>query len=121
YNVIGDATGCSEERFTTETLTIPLAESKYGFSPNGDGINDFWEIVGIENSPNNTVNIYNRWGDLVFTISNYNNSSNVFKGVANRMSKSGAGNLPDGTYFFDIKISGTHNLKKLKGFVVIKR
>ncbi|TXE13228.1 gliding motility-associated C-terminal domain-containing protein, partial [Seonamhaeicola algicola] len=121
YNAVGDATGCSEESFTTETITIPLVESKYGFSPNDDGINDFWEIVGIENSPNNTVNIYNRWGDLVFSIANYNNTSNVFRGIANRMSKSGAGKLPDGTYFFDIKISGTHNLKKLKGFVVIKR
>ncbi|WP_317169099.1 gliding motility-associated C-terminal domain-containing protein [Flavivirga algicola] len=121
YNAEGDATGCTEESFTTEEIIEPLVESKYGFSPNGDGINDFWEIRGIENSPQNTVDIYNRWGDLVFSISNYNNTSNVFRGEANNLNNMGANTLPNGTYFFDIKISGTHNLKKLKGFLVIKR
>ncbi|AUP79614.1 BspA family leucine-rich repeat surface protein [Flavivirga eckloniae] len=122
YNMVGDANGCSEESFTTETLVDPLAESKYGISPNGDGINDFWEIKGIENSPQNTVNIYNRWGDMVFSISNYDNNSKVFRGEANALKQMGANTLPNGTYFFDIKISGgTHNLKKLKGFLVIKR
>ncbi len=119
YNVYGDASGCSIELFTTEEE--PLIESEYGFSPNGDGINDFWEIKGIENSPVNTVNIYNRWGDMVFSISNYDNQTNVFRGEANKLLKSGAGTLPSGTYFFDIQITGTHNLKKLKGFVVLKR
>ena len=119
YNSIGDAMGCSEESFIT--VDEPLIESKYGFSPNGDGIRDFWEIKGIENSPENTVNIYNRWGDLVFTISNYDNQANVFRGEANNLSKLGAGSLPNGTYFFDIQITGSHNLKKLKGFVVLKR
>ncbi|MDO5979114.1 BspA family leucine-rich repeat surface protein [Flavivirga spongiicola] len=121
YNAVGDATSCSEELFMTEEITEPLVESKYGFSPNGDGINDFWEIKGIENSPQNIVNIYNRWGDLVFSISNYNNTTNRFRGEANNLNKLGASTLPNGTYFFDIKISGTHNLKKLKGFLVIKR
>ena len=118
-NSQGDAANCTQQSFTTETR--PLAESEYGFSPNGDGINDFWEINGIENSPQNVVNIYNRWGDLVFTISNYNNQSNVFRGEANKLTKIGAGTLPSGTYFFDIQITGTHNLKKLKGFLVLKR
>ena len=119
YNTIGDAIGCLEQSFTTEGQ--PLVESKYGFSPNGDGVNDFWEIKGIENSPQNTVNIYNRWGDLVFSITNYNNQENVFRGEANKLTKVGASTLPSGTYFFEIKITGTHNLKKLKGFLVLKR
>ena len=117
YSAVGEAIDCSGESFTTE----PLLESKYGISPNGDGINDFWEIKGIENSPQNTVYIYNRWGNLVFSISNYNNNTHVFRGEANKLNKFGADTLPNGTYFFDIKISGTHNLKKLKGFLVIKR
>ena len=121
YNAVGNATSCSEESFMTEEIIAPLLESKYGISPNSDGINDFWEINGIENSPQNTVYIYNRWGDLVFSVSNYNNSTHVFRGEANKLNKLGASTLPNGTYFFDIKISGTHNLKKLKGFLVIKR
>ena len=118
YNAVGDALACSEESFLTETLPDQV---RYGFSPNGDGINDFWEITGIEDSPNNQVSIYNRWGDLVFQMSQYDNQSRVFRGLANRKEGIGAGELPEGTYFFNISINGTHNLNKLQGFVVLKR
>ena len=90
YNAVGNATSCGEESFMTEEIIAPLLESKYGISPNGDGINDFWEINGIENSPQNTVYIYNRWGDLVFSVSNYNNNTHVFRGEANKLNKLGA-------------------------------
>ncbi|UWX54615.1 gliding motility-associated C-terminal domain-containing protein [Maribacter litopenaei] len=62
YNTLGDALNCSEFTFTT----IEQDDTLYGFSPNGDGINDYWTIDGIERHPDNTVAIYNRWGDLVF-------------------------------------------------------
>ncbi|MBC3846640.1 BspA family leucine-rich repeat surface protein [Winogradskyella echinorum] len=119
YNINGEAENCSESQFTT--LLVPKNDVKYGFSPNGDGTNDFWHIEGIEDHPNNTVSIYNRWGDLVFQIDDYNNTSNVFRGVANKKTKMGAGKLPDGTYFFQFSISGEHNFKTLEGYVVIKR
>ena len=119
YNINGEAENCSESEFTT--LLVPKNDVKYGFSPNSDGVNDFWNIEGIEDHPNNTVSIYNRWGDLVFQIDDYNNTSNVFRGVANKKTKMGAGKLPDGTYFFQFSISGEHNFKTLKGYVVIKR
>jgi len=119
YNINGEAENCIESNFTT--LVIPKNDVKYGFSPNGDGVNDFWNIIGIEDHPNNTVSIFNRWGDLVFQIDDYNNTSNVFRGIANKKTKMGAGKLPDGTYFFQFSISGEHNFKTLKGYVVIKR
>ena len=115
---MGDALDCAEESFLTETLPDQV---RYGFSPNGDGLNDFWEITGIEDSPDNEVSIYNRWGDLVFQMSQYDNQSRVFRGLANRKQGIGAGELPEGTYFFNISINGTHNLNKLQGFVVLKR
>ena len=67
------------------------------------------------------VSIYNRWGDKVFEISGYDNSSRVFTGKANRLRGLGGDELPEGTYFFDIKISSTNTLEKLKGFLVLKR
>ncbi|WP_040281568.1 T9SS type B sorting domain-containing protein [Psychroserpens damuponensis] len=123
YNSEGNAQSCDEESFTTETQIVfpEVEETKYGFSPDGNGINDFWEIKGIQNFTDNVVYIYNRWGDLVFEIKGYDNASRVFRGDANKKNRLGAGRLPSGTYFFNIQINGPHNLKKTKGFVVLKR
>ncbi len=114
--------GCkSEDYVTVYVKTQQPDDTKYGFSPDNDGINEFWEIGSIEKYPNNRVLIYNRWGDLVFEIEGYNNTSSVFRGIANRKRNLGADELPEGTYFFDIKIEGTHTLQKLNGFLVLKR
>jgi gliding motility-associated-like protein len=119
YNEDGDATGCTEQSFTT--IEEPVVETQYGFSPDGDGINEFWEIKGIEQYPNNVVTIYNRWGDAVFKISGYDNTSQVFRGQANQLTNRGGDTLPEGTYFFQIDISESHNLKATQGFLVLKR
>ncbi len=122
YNAAGSATGCTSESFTIENqIEIVDDNTKYGFSPDGDGINEFWRIDGIENYPENIVSIYNRWGDKVFEISGYNNTSRVFRGDANRLTNLGGRELPEGTYFFNINVSGNTSLKKLKGFLVLKR
>ncbi|GGF21439.1 hypothetical protein GCM10011518_33290 [Flavobacterium limi] len=97
-------------------------ETRYGFSPNNDGINDFWLIDGIAKYPKNEVYIYNSWGDLIFQTTGYNNTTNVFSGLANKKRNLGADELPEGTYFFEIKPnSATHHFKKLKGYLVLKR
>ncbi len=36
------------------------------FTPNGDGKNDVWNIDGLDNFPDVTVSVFNRWGDLMF-------------------------------------------------------
>ncbi|WP_299443873.1 gliding motility-associated C-terminal domain-containing protein, partial [uncultured Aquimarina sp.] len=114
--------GCiAEDMVTVFVEQLPEDETKYGFSPDGDGINEFWEIDGIENYPNNKVSIFNRWGDLVFETEGYNNTSRVFNGIANRKRSLGADKLPEGTYFFDIKTEGSNDLKKSTGFLVLKR
>ena len=114
--------GCKAEDSVTITV-IPLEkdETKYGFSPNGDGINDFWEIDDITDYPNNEVLIYNRWGDLVFQTKNYNNATNVFAGIANKSRNLGADQLPEGTYFFEIRTEKPNHFKKTKGYLVLKR
>jgi len=47
-------------------LNIPTA-----FTPNADGYNDWWEIVGIEYYPDARVQIFNRWGEQIFYTENY--------------------------------------------------
>jgi gliding motility-associated-like protein len=86
-------------------------------SPNGDNLNDFWMIQGIEHYPNNSVFLFDRWNNLVFSIENYNNSDRIWKGETNNgLSKS---DVKDGTYFYKITLSP--NGEVLSGTVVVKR
>ena len=41
------------------------------FSPNGDGLNDTWEIRNIADAPDCEVLVYNRWGEAVFYSKGY--------------------------------------------------
>jgi gliding motility-associated-like protein len=83
-----------------------------GLSPNGDGKNDVWKIKGIEKYPDNTVLIFNRWGDKLRDFAGYNNTTKAWDG------KNESGNkLPDGTYYYvlDVKDVGV-----LKGWIYIR-
>ena len=75
-----------------------------GITPNGDGLNDYFQIVGIENWPNNNVKIFNRWGVLVFETDGYGGSDgkqNVFRGISEgRVTIQQNEELPTGTYFY---------------------
>jgi gliding motility-associated-like protein len=88
-----------------------------GFSPNGDANNDFWKIRGIDSYPNNTVKVFNRWGNLVFETAEYNNNTNAWKGEANGKLLLGQSDVPDGTYFFMIKVE---DRKPISGYVIVK-
>ena len=82
-------------------------------SPNGDEMNDTWEISCIKNSPNNEVVILNRWGDEVYRAAPYNND---WEGTYNNE------DLPDGTYFYIFKTDvNNSNAEVLRGTVNIYR
>lgn len=72
-------------------------------SPNGDGVNDILKIVGIENFPDNKVEIFNRWGAIVYEVSGYNNEDKVFRGIASSSLSLGQGVLPSGTYYYALR------------------
>ena len=72
------------------------------FSPNNDGENDYFIIDCIENYPNNKIEIFNRYGNVVYQTSSYDNS---WTGVANVSGVVGKGEyLPNGTYYYVLKI-----------------
>lgn len=83
---------------------VSLIECEYpnymipgGFSPNGDGVNDYFEILNLDSYPQNSLQVLNRWGDLVYTASPYNNQ---WDGTANTGIRLGSGKVTDGTYFY---------------------
>ena len=123
YTVVftGENGLCTITDEVTITVEEPTLNFGSGFSPNNDGINEYWKIEGIEEFPENIVSIYNRWGNKVFQINDYNNTSNKFTGEANQLTGLGAGKLPAGTYFYVIEIKKTHTLRNTKGFFVLKR
>lgn len=84
-------------------------------SPNDDGLNDFLRILNIELYPENKFMLFNRWGDKIFEIQNYDNSERVFKGRSNI---NGDKTLVNGTYFYVIET--TKDSLKLNGFLVLK-
>ena len=88
-----------------------------GFSPNNDGKNDVWVIEDIHFFPDNKVKIFNRWGDIVYTATGYNNQSIVFDGIGNK-GKNEA--LTTGTYYYEIDLNEAGK-EVHTGFLLIRK
>ena len=104
--------GGNDSRLETYT-TMDL--DNYFMTPNGDGANDMLVLEGIENSPNNLLEIFDRYGVLVYSQANYQND---FNGQSNRKTvvKRGTG-LASGIYFYIITM---HDLRqKHQGYLYI--
>jgi gliding motility-associated-like protein len=101
------------------------------FTPNGDGINDQLLIDGVDSSicyPSGVnVEIYNRWGVLVFETTKYNNLTNNFDGFSRgRTTINKSDGLPTGTYYYILNyesFDGTGNIQIIKkeGFIYLSR
>jgi gliding motility-associated-like protein len=88
-----------------------------GISSNNDNQNEIFLIRNIDLLPdtrNNRVTIYNRWGSKVFEVSDYNNTTNVFKGLSENGSE-----LPSGIYFY--KIEFENGRIEETGYLSLKR
>lgn len=90
-----DANGCT----ATDSIKVelyPEVKIPNGFSPNGDGKNDVWVIDHIEQFPQATIEVYNRWGELLFQSTGYQTPFNgKFRGK----------DLPVGTYYYIIHLN----------------
>jgi hypothetical protein len=74
-----------------------------GFSPNGDGVNDLFVLDLYDKTLTINLQVYNRWGGLVYAQENYQNN---WDGNANQGANlTGKTNLPDGTYFYLVRLS----------------
>jgi gliding motility-associated-like protein len=97
YTVVGfDQNGCVN--YDTVTITVnPFDEVVLynSFSPNNDGINDFWYIGNIQKYPDNRLEVFTRTGQQVYAKSGYDNS---WDGT-NYGDK-----LPEATYYFTLNL-----------------
>ena len=100
---LNDANNRAEAEVTPHCLTIYNE-----FSPNNDGSNDFFKIDCIEYFNNNSIEIYNRLGSLVFSATNYKNDWN---GTSNVGGTVGGKQVPDGTYYYVLDL-GNGVIKK---------
>ena len=93
--------------------TIEL--DNYFMTPNGDGQNDILELDGITQSPNNSLQIFNRYGVMVYSKDNYRNE---FDGRSNRDSAiNQQAGLESGVYFYILTM---HDLRqKHQGYLYI--
>ncbi len=90
-------------------------------TPNGDGVHDSLTITGLESRPNNTINIYNRWGVLIYTTNSYNSSNNTFNGSSQgRSTVNEEENLPVGTYYYRLDYEDLDGAnKRLSGYLYL--
>ncbi|MBT8264091.1 MAG: gliding motility-associated C-terminal domain-containing protein [Muriicola sp.] len=93
--------------------TIDL--DNYFMTPNGDGQNDILELDGVEESPNNLLQIFDRYGVLVYSKNNYQNE---FNGRSNRETVvTRDSGLPSGIYFYIITMNDLR--QKHQGYLYI--
>jgi hypothetical protein len=119
---INSASGC--ESTTRIPLEITIIDSNLSFfnliTIDDNDLNTELIIQGLEQFPNNSIEIYNRYGNLVWTGVNYNNVTNTFKGMASVSGVVSQGSyLPTGTYFFILSYPNDCEKSELKGFIQI--
>ena len=94
------------DAITFGTMDVPaefLSLDNYLVSANGDGINDALVIPELEQSPNNHLMIYNRFGQMVFDQKNYTNEFRGFSNVDNFVIDQQQG-LPADVYFYIVSL-----------------
>ncbi len=108
---VTNALGCT----SSDTITVfilPQIVIWDGFTPNGDGMNDVWDIGNINEFPDAVVEIYNRWGELLYRTQGY---YKPWDGMYNNEP------VPVGTYYYIINLNDPRFPKAYTGPLTIQR
>jgi large repetitive protein len=115
----GDGIGNQPGENDPTVISLPKPEQPLfipqGFSPDGDGVNDVFEIEGAEDKTVSIV-VYNRWGNMVYESQDYQND---WAGLNTKGISFGQDALPDGTYWYIISLNDG-SADKI-GYLTIKR
>lgn len=107
YEIV-DENGLTSRATVTVTVTARTLRIPNVFTPNGDGVNDTWEIEGLEGIDRLEVVVVNRWGNEVYRSTDYRNDWD-------------GGNLNEGTYYYSITTHQGNERTQYKGWVLVKR
>ncbi|WP_179008443.1 T9SS type B sorting domain-containing protein [Winogradskyella forsetii] len=102
-----DLNGCSDT--TKEVLVVDIPKF---FTPNSDGTNDTWHIVGIETLPGTIINVYDRYGKLITRL---NSNSSGWNGKYN------GEKMPTSDYWYVADVQRGSIAFQVKGHFTLKR
>jgi gliding motility-associated-like protein len=122
YNACDNLGNCYEALVTIEVQDDPSNNDTEvrvpgGFSPNGDDVGDTFIIENIDLYPNNSLQIFNRWGNTIYERDGYSNQS-AWDGTTEAGGVVIGELAPEGTYFY-ILDTGDGSAHK-QGFFMIK-
>jgi gliding motility-associated-like protein len=106
--VVTDKNGCQASQQIVVSSTCPDILMANAFTPNGDGINDTWTISGLDNDKSAMIQVFNRYGAVVYKSKGY---ANPWDGRYN------GGKLPAGVYYYII--NAKNGKQTLSGSVTI--
>jgi len=98
----------TNNRDTAEVVVNNCLEIPEGFSPNDDGVNDYFVIPCIKDYTENTIKIYNRLGTLIYQSDNYQND---WDGKPNKGFPKNNTLLPVGTYYYIVTLPNNAQTK----------
>jgi len=104
---VNDINGCGMISEEVEVLGAP----KF-FTPNGDGYNDFWQVINVHKRPGTYVNIYDRYGKLLRVLYDHEKGwDGTFNG----------NQMPSGDYWYAVFVNEPKGVRQVKGHFTLKR
>ncbi|MCF6167327.1 gliding motility-associated C-terminal domain-containing protein, partial [Lutibacter sp.] len=98
---------------STEELTISKV-----ITPNNDGINDTFDLLGLEDCGFTfNVQVFNRWGKMVFQSNNYQNNWRGYPNVSG-LTIGSSTILPTGTYYYVVNVLSS-GFKPITGYIYL--
>ncbi len=107
----GSATATIPVTITQPVFDVTTIKAMNNFTPNGDGVNDKWEVENVTLFPEHTLTVFDRGGRLLLKEKNYKND---WEGTVNGSA------LSNGTYYYAITFD-TAEIGIKKGFITIIR
>lgn len=118
FVIVTDSRGCRPNpnmvSGTVRDRRTPCLDIRTVITPDGDGLNEEFLISCVDEFRNNHLEIYNRWGQLVYEVDNYDNT---WRGTT----RNGA-ELPDGPYYFIFEYDDVNGVRQqFKGSITLLR